>query len=832
MENHIALALSKLFERHRIVFWNDVKKELRKDFEALAIPDVEKIELHNNEYGVKYKILRESPKHKFLLFREGPQPSDLENWLLDVQLAHGEFRTDQVAMWLAELELSLEFASLVQMHVDFFRATKRIESLKRLLHKDDTASIIRLKMLAVICSSEPRIDTILESLLQELAETREEKIQLMMRYKLDGFLWEQLQRQYAYQSEEPSIHDFVIELFKSCYAMATSGTVKLNPDALVFLKRWKDSRQFAPSFEKLSEQCAVALGIEDNLNQRDFRDLLTVDFFQLIELKIINDLVLAVTSRTASSADITSWVRDRRQSHWFAQYEHLYEAIDHAAKFIHTFEAITIEIPSFAEGIKAYSTHWYILDQLYRKFIYHTRKSVQVTLLANLKNQIENLYINNYTLVLGDRFQVHVDKLSKWEAPSISLQRNFFSEHVQPFLDKGNKVCVIISDAMRYEVGKELVLLIQHEDRYTASITPALSMLPSYTQLGMAALLPNEELSISDRTTGAVIIDGQSSQGTSNRTKILQTALNGRGSAISYKDFIGLNRDEARDLIKANDVVYFYHNRIDDAGDKATSEDDVFDAVEQTFDELITLLKKLTSANVSNVLITADHGFLYQDRDLEESDFSSVPPQSTETNYSNRRFVLGSGMKPSSSLHTFSSEQLGLTGAMEIQLPKSINRWRRSGATSRFVHGGASLQEVVIPIIKVNKARQSNVSVVEVDILRSPSSIISSGQLVVSLYQAEAVIDKTQPRQLRAGIYTESGELISDTHELSFDIASDNPRDREQQLRFILSNQANAYNGQDVILKLESKISGTSHYSDYKSQRYTLRRSFTSDFDF
>ena len=45
-------------------------------------------ELNNNEYGVKYKILREQPEQKFLLYREGPQPADLENWLLDVQLAH------------------------------------------------------------------------------------------------------------------------------------------------------------------------------------------------------------------------------------------------------------------------------------------------------------------------------------------------------------------------------------------------------------------------------------------------------------------------------------------------------------------------------------------------------------------------------------------------------------------------------------------------------------------------------------------------------------------------------------------------------------------------
>ena len=92
-ENRIAQALTKLFERHRIVFWYDEKQDLRDEFEGLSLPRVEKVELTNNEYGIKYRILREQPGQKFLLYREGQQPADLENWLLDVHLAHGEFRT-------------------------------------------------------------------------------------------------------------------------------------------------------------------------------------------------------------------------------------------------------------------------------------------------------------------------------------------------------------------------------------------------------------------------------------------------------------------------------------------------------------------------------------------------------------------------------------------------------------------------------------------------------------------------------------------------------------------------------------------------------------------
>ncbi len=249
MENRIAQALTQLFDRHRIVFWYDAKKELREDFEALSLPDTEKLELNHNEYGIKHRILRQEPDRKFLLYREGPQPPDLENWLLDVQLAHGEFRTDQVAIWLSELDLGLEFTEVVQDHVEFFQTVKRKEALKKLLHADDTQGMIRLKMLAVCAGAEPRIEAVLENLLAELAESQDEKMKLISRFGLDGFLRDQMTRFYGYQSEEPGIRDFVIELFKSCYAMGTDGRVRLTGDALVFLKRWKDSRRFESCFE-------------------------------------------------------------------------------------------------------------------------------------------------------------------------------------------------------------------------------------------------------------------------------------------------------------------------------------------------------------------------------------------------------------------------------------------------------------------------------------------------------------------------------------------------------------------------------------------------------
>ena len=684
-------------------------------------------------------------------------------------------------------------------------------------------------MLAICADADSRLDSVLEHLLAELAENAADKFKLISRCNLAEFLWQQMERTYGYQSDTPGIEDFVIELFKSCYAMETNGTVKLTGDALVFLKRWKDSRRFEQAFETLSERCADVLRIEQDLEKRNLQELVALDYFELVDKKVMSDLVRAIASKTISSGNVTLYIRQRRQGHWYKEFRDLYEAIDYAAQFIFALDEASLSMESMTNGIQQYCQSWFRLDQLYRKFTFHVRQSAKPPLMEALTEQIENLYSNNYLLKVNDRWQTLVDAMDNWEVPSIPLQRTFFHRWVQPFLNKGKKVCVIISDAMRYEVGEELTTLMRQEDRYDAEIESALSMLPSYTQLGMAALLPNQELAITDSKDAAVNVDGISSRGTENRKKILNKAH--KATAVLAKELMNKNRNDSRELFRDHDVVYVYHNHIDHTG-KRDSAERVFVAAEETLSELIGVVKKLTNANASNIIVTADHGFIYQDKPIPESDFASCEANGDRIFYRDRRFVLGRGLKDAAGLRKFSSANLGLVGDIEAQVPKSINRLRLQGSGSRFVHGGASLQEVVIPVVKINKKRHSDVSIVEVDILRGASSTITAGQLAVKFYQAEPSTDKVQPRILRAGIYTQSDQLISDVHDLTFDLASENPRERELPIRFLLTSQADDTNGQEVILRLDEKLTGTSHYREYKSMRYLMRRSFTSDFDF
>jgi uncharacterized protein (TIGR02687 family) len=422
-----------------------------------------------------------------------------------------------------------------------------------------------------------------------------------------------------------------------------------------------------------------------------------------------------------------------------------------------------------------------------------------------------------------------VDACQVWDAAPFNLQRDFFERYVRGHVTNQKKVAVVISDALRYEIGVELMGHICSEDRFEAEIEPIVAMLPSFTQLGMAALLPNETLTLNG--DGTALVDGQSTSGIDNRSKILNTAVSS-SAALRADHFLKLTKEESRALFRDNIVVYIYHNQIDLVGDKRESEERVFDAVEEALKELVDLVKKLANANYTTILVTSDHGFIYQNSPLDESDFAGIEVSGEDIQYRDRRFVLGAGLQAMPSVKKFRASQLGLQGEIEVVIPKSIHRLRLKGSGSRYVHGGATLQEVVIPVIQIRKKRESDINLVEVDILRGASVTISTGQLRASFFQDRPVSSKLHERRLRAGIYTQSGELISDQHELIFDFTSEDPRQREMQQRFILSRKADAFNDQEVILKLEEAVPGTSYHQEYKSARYSLRRSFTSDFDF
>ncbi len=300
--------------------------------------------------------------------------------------------------------------------------------------------------------------------------------------------------------------------------------------------------------------------------------------------------------------------------------------------------------------------------------------------------------------------------------------------------------------------------------------------------------------------------------------------------AISAVDFLKMNaKSDGREFIKPYNVIYIYSNIIDKTGDDKTSESKVFEATESEFDNLVKIMKQVNNMNGYNMIITADHGYLYQHNRLEASDFTDFETKG-EVYKTSRRFILGKNLTSNDSVKKWSGAALGFADNTEALIPKSINRMRIQGAGSRYVHGGSSLQEIVIPVLEINKARKSDIEQVEVDV-SSPSYNITSNTFGVSFYQKNPIGDKVLLRDIKAAFYTADNLLISDVSNIKFDSRDTDAAAREQRKTFVFTSEASKLNGQDVFLKLEENIEGTSHFKIYKTITYRMLIAFSSEFD-
>ncbi|MHA1279634.1 MAG: BREX-1 system phosphatase PglZ type A [Candidatus Helarchaeota archaeon] len=825
MSSKISQALQSLFEKHRIVFWYDDRRELKEEFQDVYLLGVEKLEIDNNQFSLKYHILREEPDKRFLLYHAGEQPDNLNNWLLDVQLANGVFSADKISMWMAELELGPNYRNLFEEHQDFFNAASRRDALKERDIKGDDHHIIRLKMMATCmgASVEAGVECILLALFDELASGKTDGFNSLEKYGLTTHFWRDLSRIYGYDSEKPHINDFAINLFESCYKLNLHEISNLLPEVLILLNHWQDSAKYQESFEALSDRFANLLNIKGDLDNRSLPDLLSLDLFKQIDYRILEELMKGVLGRSTTEARCKEILHQRSSTYWYGSlFKVMYQAVYTASQLFSKIKDIHLQVNTLADGLTKYASTWYQIDQLYREYIYDVRQSKQTTFFNELNKMVEGYYNNNFLKPLNNNWQLVVDEVSHWGDIGLGMQRHFYTDFVDPILAQNAKVAVIISDAMRYEVGEALRKLIVREGRFTAEISEMLGVLPSYTQLGMAALLPNNSLEI--QGDGTVTVDNLSASGTDNRGKVLAQTLLGESQALLASDIGAMTTDERRILFRENQVVYVYHNQIDAVGDKLSEEGRTVEAVETTLNELLDLIKMLSNANFTKILLTSDHGFLYQHQDIDESDFAVTDITGDEIYSKNRRYVVGKGLNKQISLKYFTAEQVDLAGYYEIMIAKSINRMRLKGASIRFVHGGASLQEIVIPVVSVTKERTSSADVkpVDVDKINGSSNKITTGQISVKFYQLEPVSAKISGRTLRAGIYAGDGSLISNVHTLNFNFESSNPRDREMTRTFQLVNTADKYNGQIVYLCLEELIPNTTKYQKIKEWPYHL----------
>ena len=776
------------------------------------------------------RVVRDpNPEAKFLIYVPTARPVDADNWLLDLLLQCYEYKADKASLALQDVGLPHDFLHLAEDHAPYFTNTKRMEALRELIHKDDQSSEIRLKMMAVLAGTAVEVDALLLQFLGRNveAELLDPVTECFGSAGLVEPFWKEVERLFGYNSTTPSLRDFAVCLFRG--ANPLDGQVTLHPHAKVFLQRWKDSQSNSVSFRRWSHQMESELQIATSLGAMDERKSLgDCDTFEIFEKFTLHQLCQSFASG-ASAPDLRAVMQQRRTSFWQPQHQHGYAALEQALELRELMVSAELTVDSVAGGFNRYVASWWRIDQAYRRCHWNLRRYGQVKLMEQITRWVEKAYVNNFLLPLSDRWSDQVRELAAWACPGVMAQRKFFTHYVEPFLARNQKVFVIISDALRYEAAAEFALRLRSANRWTAEVEAVLGVLPSYTQLGMAALLPGKQLAV-DAATATVTMDGQSATGTENRAKILSLACGVKGTAIQAEDFLELNtKTDGRALMRDHEVIYIFHNVIDKTGDAPGTEGKTFDAVEQAFEELDLIIKKVANINGSNMLLTADHGFLFQQDDVAEDDATALPGAG-EWTFRNRRFSFGREIPAAAKVKVFDSAALGVGGNWSAAFPLSLGRFPLQGSGMRYVHGGISLQEVVVPVIKIHKARTDDTGRVEIELLRVPAKI-TTGQLSIALFQDRPALDKVLPRTLRVGVFAKDGTSLSEIKTLTFDSKETEARQRENTVLIVLSPAADAFNNREVDLRLEETVPGTTQIVTYKAHGLKLQKPFTTDFE-
>ncbi|MBO0587706.1 BREX-1 system phosphatase PglZ type A [Sporosarcina sp. E16_8] len=790
-----------------IVFWYDdsAQETLASLTEAFAADDIKvRVLTTNNFFSLKIDIEIEHKDDSFLLYAPFAKLADEDNLLLDMQLYGIEFKADQIAILAEQLLVNDSILRpMIQRYPSFFKSKGRKDKLKKVLPPNASERDIEYSMLAVLANSPvANMAVITRHLLVDgLDEQTNMVYKNIEKHFSTGRMWILLTEYFgmgvntAHQSLQHLLEYLLVAHFQrnALFELTSLGekyaTTRGNACAL-FIDDWLRAKESEVQvLEMYVKNVENTLQIRELLQELPVEQYDAISTFPLIDVLIIEKVTAELLHQTS---DLTAWndrLQKRLKTHWARRQDSiagLYQVMLEAVRLTE-YKTYVKEYDTRENLYVQYTEKLYLVDQAYRRFMLATTQLEHREYVGQLVELLTNWYENNYLRKLVEETN-HV--LENETAINLPKQQFFFNKTIQPIIDKeSTRVFVIISDALRFEVGIELTERLNKRANGAATVSPMMSSLPSYTQLGMASLLPHRTLSISDNKT--VMADGLPTNGLANRTKVLQQA---HESAVAYRldEMLDWSPKEADEYFKGKRVVYLYHDIIDATGDSIKSERETYAATERAIELLQRAIDRLSRLQAKRIFVTADHGFLFQYSKIGmDVKVEAVQGDIVE---SNRRFAIGKNLQVPAGAVKLNDLFTPLKN-VEVVIAKGVNRFIGGGGL-QFVHGGAMPQEVVIPLIDYRRISQADL----VDIsVAMPKRIITNFRIQVPFYQEQSVSISYLPRTVKAALYIED-ERVSDEIECTFNFTGDN-HERRETLTF---NMVEKYyeSGQVCTLKL------------------------------
>ncbi len=840
-------SLTSLFASHPVVFWHDVEAEFASAVDGLQLDGVHLIRLDDTPaLRVKLDIER-TPNQRWLLYSAKPEPEPTKDWLLDVRMRSKSFRADSTSILLEDLGLTTQgLRHHLKERTKFLRAKDRVDRLKRLVLPGDNAKDLDRKMLAVLTrADQPELFAILQRLYGAVVvdgvadlSAQPKAWQDIAANDLTPAFWELVQLQLGYSDTNPTLRDLLLRILVTDFCRSLQGDAPrqlahfvlpdrtLAANASVFVGRWRsDIAQFG-NYNAIAQAVANELDLVNLLSGQSAEQLVECMTFEDVELRVVQDLKKRIVAGGGANMDVVrALMARRRDGHWAnpllasandrtRALAACYDALTAAADFfsLKSTHAAGFSFVDAGTAFAQYRDELFRFDQLYRHF--HTAAdAVEPTgwaVLHELRATIEGVYSGWFIPQLSTAWSKVIEGpqglLTHWKLPEVTPQQAFYERKVLPLFDGGVKrVFVLISDAFRFEVAQELVQHTNSKSRFKASLDGMLGVLPSYTALGMAALLPHQTLAYKESVNLDVLADGHTVATLEQRKEHLQRF---GGIAVKAEDLMALGKDKGRELVRDQRLIYIYHDRIDMTGDKQSSETKTFEAAAQTVLELSSVVGFIiNSLNGSTVLVTADHGFIYQESALAESDKSTLDDKPAGTLKAKKRYLIGRNLGPTSKAWSGNTAVTAGTtpdGSLDFWVPKGASRFHFAGG-ARFVHGSAMPQEIVVPVITVreSEADHAKTKYVSVSLLGAVNKVVTNTQRF-EFIQTDAVSERVLARSVVVSLRDSSDQdkAISDVQSLTFDSTSQLLDERKRSVFLtVLAGAHDPHKRYDLVMR-------------------------------
>lgn len=846
----IILSLTEFFssplkdgDERKIIYWVDREKAFEESFNVIDIKNVKKHILHEKNYfKTKYLLEVEDKESNYLIYTQDVLGENNDNWLLDNILYSTVFYADEVSIYSRDLGIPEELRKVVVDNKKFFAENNRYAKFKSYNIDKFSEESIEIAIISVITNQKsPNLEESLRTILMD--NLNDEDNQYLKRIKsffsLDKF-WKYMGNHYGYIEDIKSLKQLLIHLiittistsisnekldvFKNFIAKSGKG------NCTIFIDRWMNHKTDYEVYDRYAEDIEKEIVFSRVLQNLDIYDIRSLDIFSTIDQAIILYIVSALENNHEDFEEYKKLLRLRKTKHYYGKYRFVYEGLFNTINILAFKKQYTIPVELPEKMVKAYVDNYYLMDQYYRKFYIAYDKNSNSQILQKLRDIVEGVYTNWFMMELSYNWSESLSSniINDWRIPKNIKQSDFYKNYIDSKIVNGERVFVIVSDALRYEVAAELCDRLDAESLGSTELIPIISGLPSDTKFGMARLLPHNNIKL--MKNGFVHIDGLNSGSMDGRKQILSNQTE-ESTAINYNDYMSMNREETREYYKGKILNYIYHNTIDAIGDAANTEIKAFDSTELAIEELSKLIRSIrVQLSGTNIFITSDHGFIYQRDKIEEVD--KIAKENLNSIESKRRYIFSEESRDVDGLLKYSmKDTLGMNSNINVYIPKANIRFKTQGSGANFVHGGASLQEVVVPLILYKDKRSGQSSAIKPEKTRikltNTVKKITNSIFTLNFFQTEKIGGKIVPLGVRVYMINDNDEIISNEEILLGDKESDNPEDRTMSIRFILKPLDYDRNKKYYLI-----IKDVQTGVGYDKIPFDINLSIVSDFDF